>query len=135
MCHLTVVNQPKSHVRGVLEYLREHELENIIALAGDPPKGSAELDWTPHPDGYHHSRELVEDALAFDDGWFSIAVAGFPEVHPRAIDRASDLRYLKERSTPAPTWSSRSCSMTTTTSSASPTTCARSASTCRSSRA
>ena len=97
MCHLTVVNQPKSHVRGVLEYLREHELENIIALAGDPPKGSAELDWTPHPDGYHHSRELVEDALAFDDGWFSIAVAGFPEVHPRAVDRASDLRYLKEK--------------------------------------
>ena len=97
MCHLTVVNQPKSQVRGVLEYLREIEVENLIALAGDPPRGSDELDWTPHPEGYHHSRELVEDALALQRDWFSIAVAGFPEVHPRAVDRASDLRYLKEK--------------------------------------
>ena len=97
MCHLTVVNQPKSNVRSVLQYLRDNDIENLIALAGDPPRGSDELDWTPHPDGYHHSRELVADARAFRQGWFSIAVAGFPEVHPRAVDRASDLRYLKEK--------------------------------------
>ncbi|HEY1540582.1 MAG TPA: methylenetetrahydrofolate reductase [NAD(P)H] [Solirubrobacteraceae bacterium] len=97
MCHLTVVNQPKSNVHGVLEYLREHEIENLIALAGDPPAGTAEGDWAPHPDGYRHSRELVEDAIAFEHGWFSVAVAGFPEVHPRAVDRDSDLRYLKAK--------------------------------------
>jgi methylenetetrahydrofolate reductase (NADPH) len=97
MCHLTVVNQPKSNVHGVLRFLRENDIENVIALAGDPPRGSDELDWTPHPDGYHHSRELVQDALAFDPGWFSVAVAGFPEVHPRAVDRRSDLRYLKQK--------------------------------------
>ena len=27
------------------------------------PKGQQEADWAPHPEGYHHSRELVEDAL------------------------------------------------------------------------
>ncbi len=97
MCHLTVVNQPKSNVHRVLEYLRDNDIENVIALAGDPPSGSDELDWTPHPDGYHHSRELVQDARAFGEDWFSIAVAGFPEVHPRAVDRDSDLRYLKEK--------------------------------------
>ncbi|MDX6680594.1 MAG: methylenetetrahydrofolate reductase [Solirubrobacteraceae bacterium] len=97
MCHLTVVNQPKSQVHGVLDYLRDNGIENLIALAGDPPRGSDELDWTPHPDGYHHSRELVEDVLAMQSDWFSIAVAGFPEVHPRAVDRESDLRYLKEK--------------------------------------
>ena len=97
MCHLTVVNQPKSTVHGVLEFLRAHEIENMIALAGDPPKGQHESEWTAHPEGYHHSRELVEDALAFEPGWFSIAVAGFPEVHPRAVSRESDLRYLKEK--------------------------------------
>jgi methylenetetrahydrofolate reductase (NADPH) len=96
MCHLTVVNQPKSTVQGVLEFLREHEIENMIALAGDPNIGS-EADWTPHPEGYHHSRELVQDARAFEEDWFSIAVAGFPEVHPRAESRESDLRYLKAK--------------------------------------
>ena len=97
MCHLTVVNQPKSNVHGVLEFLRDNGIENLIALAGDPPGGQREIDWTPHPDGYRHSRELVQAARAFDPGWFSIAVAGFPEVHPRAVSRESDLRYLKEK--------------------------------------
>lgn len=97
MCHLTVVSQPKTQVRGVLDFLREHEIENLIALAGDPPRGEQEADWAPHPDGFHHSRELVADARERHGDWFSIAVAGFPEVHPRAVDRASDLRYLKEK--------------------------------------
>lgn len=97
MCHLTVVSQPKSNVRAVLEFLRSNEIENLIALAGDPPKGQHETDWAAHPEGYHHSRELVEDALAFEDGWFSVAVAGFPEVHPRAVSRESDLQYLKQK--------------------------------------
>jgi len=96
MCHLTIVNQPKSQVRAVLAQLREAGIENIIALAGDPPQG-AEVDWTPHPDGFLHSRELVEEALAFEDGWFSVAVAGFPEVHPRAVSADSDLSYLKDK--------------------------------------
>ncbi|MGH2840977.1 MAG: methylenetetrahydrofolate reductase [NAD(P)H] [Solirubrobacteraceae bacterium] len=96
MCHLTIVNQPKSQVRGVLQQLRDAGLENVIALAGDPPDG-VEVDWTPHPDGFLHSRELVEEALAFEDDWFSVAVAGFPEVHPRALSRATDLGYVKEK--------------------------------------
>ena len=96
MCHLTIVNQPKSQVRGVLTQLREAGIENLIALAGDPPQG-AEVDWTAHPEGYLHSRELVEEAVAFGNGWFSIAVAGFPEVHPRAVSAESDLTYLKAK--------------------------------------
>jgi len=96
MCHLTIVNQPKAQVRRVLAQLREAGIENIIALAGDPPDG-VEVDWTPHREGFLHSRELVEEALAVDDGWFSVAVAGFPEVHPRAVSRESDLDYLKAK--------------------------------------
>jgi methylenetetrahydrofolate reductase (NADPH) len=96
MCHLTIVNQPKSQVRGVLQQLRDAGVENIIALAGDPPAG-VDADWIAHPDGFRHSRELVDEALAFEDGWFSVAVAGFPEVHPRAVSRDTDLRYLKAK--------------------------------------
>jgi len=93
MCHLTVVSQSKDEVRAVLNTLKANDIENIIALAGDPPKGVT--DWTPHPDGFLYSTELVREAVSYS--WFSIAVAGFPEVHPRADNRASDLRYLKEK--------------------------------------
>src|ERR1041385_3448811 len=93
MCHLTVVGQSKDRVRSVLERLKEKRIENLIALSGDPPQGVT--DWRPHSDGFRHSIELVREALAY--GCFSIAVAGFPEVHPRAKSREEDLRYLKEK--------------------------------------
>ena len=93
MCHLTVVGQSKNEARTVLKQLKAKKIENIIALGGDPPQGT--VDWQPHPDGFHYAAELVREAVMF--GGFSIAVAGFPEVHPRAESRASDLRYLKEK--------------------------------------
>ena len=93
MCHLTVVGQSKEEARGILNKLREKGIENLLALGGDPPQGMA--DWQPHPDGFHHAVELVCEALAL--GGFSVAVAGFPEVHPRAVNRESDLKFLKEK--------------------------------------
>ncbi|MGH2728233.1 MAG: methylenetetrahydrofolate reductase [NAD(P)H] [Actinomycetota bacterium] len=93
MCHLSVVGQSKDEVRGVLAELRRKEIDNLIALRGDPPRGVAE--WTPHPDGFLYSVDLVKEARALD--WFSIAVAGFPETHPQAESPESDLQYLKEK--------------------------------------
>ncbi|MEK6562246.1 MAG: methylenetetrahydrofolate reductase, partial [Candidatus Binatota bacterium] len=93
MCHLTVVGQSRDEVRSVLAQLKERNIENIIALGGDPPQGVVE--WTPNLDGFHHSVELVREAAAYR--CFSIAVAGFPEVHPRSGSREEDLRYLKEK--------------------------------------
>jgi methylenetetrahydrofolate reductase (NADPH) len=93
MCHLTVVGQSKDDARGVLRRLQEKGLENVLALGGDPPQGMT--DWKPHPDGFHYAVELVREAISFD--CFSVAVAGFPEVHPRAKSRTSDLDYLKDK--------------------------------------
>jgi methylenetetrahydrofolate reductase (NADPH) len=93
MCHLTVVGQSKAEARAILARLKEKGIENIIALGGDPPQGMA--DWRPHPDGFHHAVDLVREARGI--GAFSIAVAGFPEVHPRAVSRESDLQFLKEK--------------------------------------
>ena len=93
MCHLTVVGQSRDDARAVLRRLKELGIENILALGGDPPQGMA--DWQPHPDGFHHAIELVREAVAMKS--FSVAVAGFPEVHPRALSRDADLRFLKEK--------------------------------------
>jgi methylenetetrahydrofolate reductase (NADPH) len=93
MCHLTVVGQSKMDARAILGRLKEKGIENVLALGGDPPQGMS--DWRPHPDGFHHAIELVREAMGF--GCFSVAVAGFPECHPRATSRAADLRFLKEK--------------------------------------
>jgi len=93
MCHLTVVGQSKDDARAVLKKLKKKGIQNLLALGGDPPQGMT--DWKPHPDGFHYAAELVREAKTL--GGFSIAVAGFPEVHPRAESRASDLRFLKEK--------------------------------------
>jgi methylenetetrahydrofolate reductase (NADPH) len=93
MCHLTVVGQSRAEVLGVLDRLRAHDVHNIIALGGDPQPG---MEWAAHRDGFRYAVELVAEARARDE-WFSVAVAGFPEVHPRAESRESDLRHLKAK--------------------------------------
>jgi methylenetetrahydrofolate reductase (NADPH) len=93
MCHLTVVGQSKDEARAILDKLEQRDIENLLALGGDPPQGASE--WRPHPDGFHHAVELVREAKR--RGFFAVAVAGFPEVHPRALSRAADLRHLKEK--------------------------------------
>jgi methylenetetrahydrofolate reductase (NADPH) len=93
MCHLTVMGQSKDEIRAVMSDLKRRGIENMIALRGDPPRGVDE--WTPHPDGFLYSVDLVREASAHE--WFSIAVAGFPETHPQAESPEADLRYLKEK--------------------------------------
>jgi methylenetetrahydrofolate reductase (NADPH) len=93
MCHLTVVGQSKDDARAVLKKLKKKGIQNLLALGGDPPQGMT--DWKPHADGFHYAVELVREAKTL--GGFSIAVAGFPEVHPRAESRSSDLKFLKEK--------------------------------------
>lgn len=92
MCHLTVVGQSKEAVRSSLEFLKEKEIYNLIALRGDPPQGT--ISFEPHPDGFHHAVDLVKEARERN---FSVAVAGFPEMHPDSKNRKSDIEYLKQK--------------------------------------
>ncbi|MGI8815961.1 MAG: methylenetetrahydrofolate reductase [NAD(P)H] [Pseudonocardia sp.] len=93
MCHLTVVDQSRAEVCGVLDRLRAEQVFAIIALGGDPAPGT---EWAARADGFRYAYELIVEALRLDRR-FSVAVAGFPEVHPRAESRESDLRYLKAK--------------------------------------
>jgi methylenetetrahydrofolate reductase (NADPH) len=89
MPHLTCVGQTRGEIEGLLVRYRDEGLENVLALAGDPPlEGPAEGDFT-------YAVELIELARSIGD--FSICVAAFPEVHPRSPDRESDRRFLAEK--------------------------------------
>ena len=89
MPHLTCVGQTRDEIEGLLIRYRDEGLENVLALAGDPPlEGPDEGDFT-------YAVELIELARSVSD--FSIGVAAFPEVHPRSSDRASDRRHLADK--------------------------------------
>lgn len=93
MCHLTVVGQTRAEVCGVLGRLQAEEVFNIIALGGDPEPG---VEWAAHAGSFEYASELVIEARRMNPR-FSVAVAGFPEVHPRAESPESDLRFLKAK--------------------------------------
>ena len=92
-CHLNIIGQSQQDARENLKRLKGMGIYNILALRGDPPRDQP--NFKPHPDGFHSSVELIEEA--HQDPWFSIAVTGFPEVHFEAKDRASDIAYLKRK--------------------------------------
>ncbi|MBV9412852.1 MAG: methylenetetrahydrofolate reductase [Acidimicrobiia bacterium] len=89
MPHLTCVGQTRDEIEGLLIRYREEGLDNVLALAGDPPlEGPDEGDFT-------YAVELIELARATCD--FSVGVAAFPEVHPKSPSRDSDRRFLAEK--------------------------------------
>src|SRR5437764_12695176 len=78
MPHLTCVGQSRAEIEGLLTRYRDEGLENVLALAGDPPlDGSADGDFT-------YPVEPIELARSIAD--FSVCVAAFPEMHPRSPD-------------------------------------------------
>ncbi len=87
MAHLTCVGHTKQGVAALLDDYAAAGVVNILALAGDPPDGSAISG------DFHYASELVEVVLAHPAG-FSVGVAAHPEVHPRSLDRTSDRRHL-----------------------------------------
>ncbi len=94
MAHLSCVGCTRAELTAIIEGIAQAGIENILALRGDPPRGTAE--WTPHPGGLHYSTELVA-LIAKRQPSMSIGAACFPEVHPEASDLAHDLRFLKQK--------------------------------------
>ena len=93
MAHLSCVGEPRERLVEILEEIQASGIQNVLALRGDPPRG--ETEWTPHPEGLAYSVELIRlIAERFD---FCVGAACFPEVHPDAPDRESDLRYAREK--------------------------------------
>ncbi|APX24828.1 MAG: methylenetetrahydrofolate reductase [NAD(P)H] [Rhodobacteraceae bacterium] len=91
--HLTCVNATREETLGIARQFKEAGVTDIVALRGDPPKG--ESGFTPHPDGFANSVELIE-ALR-NEGDFTIRVGAYPDVHPEAATDTADVDYLKRK--------------------------------------
>ena len=92
--HLTCVGATADEIRQYLEAAREAEVDNIVALRGDPPQG--ETEFRPTAGGLRYANELV--SLIRDEfPGFGIAVAGYPEKHQEAPSLDVDLENLKRK--------------------------------------
>lgn len=91
MAHLTCVGASRDELRAVLQTLRDAGVENVLALRGDPPRGSDRFE--PHPDGFAFASELV--AFARSDFGFCLGGACYPEGHVEATNLEEDLAHLK----------------------------------------
>ncbi|MGR3520697.1 MAG: methylenetetrahydrofolate reductase [NAD(P)H] [Roseovarius sp.] len=91
--HLTCVDASRAETLDIADQFARAGVSEIVALRGDPPKGSN--GFAPHPDGFADSCELIS-ALA-DTGKFTIRVGAYPEKHPEAADQKADVDWLKRK--------------------------------------
>jgi methylenetetrahydrofolate reductase (NADPH) len=93
MPHLTCVDQSDKDLDNILKDYKRHGVENVLALRGDPPKGTDRF--VPHPQGFCYAIDLVR--LVVMVGGYSIGVAVYPEGHKEAPDLETDLYYTKQK--------------------------------------
>ncbi len=91
--HLTCVGATREETLAIACDYAEAGVSRIVALRGDPPKGTGAFE--PHPEGFRDSCELIS-ALA-DTGKFEIAVGAYPDPHPEAGCADADIDWLKRK--------------------------------------
>jgi len=91
--HLTCVNATREETLAIADAYAAAGVTEIVALRGDPPKG--EGSFTPHPDGFANSVELIEALSAA--GKFRLRVGAYPDRHPEAASDTADVEYLKRK--------------------------------------
>jgi methylenetetrahydrofolate reductase (NADPH) len=91
--HLTCVGATRDQVDAVARRIWDSGVTRIVALRGDPPKGTTR--YLPHPGGYAYAADLVAGLKRVAD--FKIAVACYPETHPEAAGADADIDNLKRK--------------------------------------
>ncbi len=90
LAHLTCLSSNKQKVSSVLEQLKAHGIENVLALRGDRVEGV-----TPPDDRYEHASDLVSAVLQMGD--FCVGGACYPEGHPESPSLRQDIAYLRRK--------------------------------------
>lgn len=96
LMHLTCTNLTVEEIKQILNKAKELGIQNILALRGDPAKGS--FTWEPYSGGCTNAIDLVKLIRKEHGDYFCIGVGGFPEGHPYTVgDTSKDIMYLKEK--------------------------------------
>lgn len=93
--HLTCVGSTTEQLIGYLNEAKERGIDYIVALRGDPPKGTETFQAVEG--GLQYANELVGLIRQSFQDQFGILVAGYPEVHQEATDAKTDMENLKRK--------------------------------------
>jgi len=93
MPHLTCVGHTEQQIEKLLDLLQEKELNNILALRGDPPKEQPDYDFSKNYCEY--ASELIQHIKR--RGSFCIAAAAYVEGHVESRTLRDDLMHLKNK--------------------------------------
>jgi methylenetetrahydrofolate reductase (NADPH) len=109
LVHLTLTNKSKQEIENLLLEIKYSGLQNVLALRGDPERGSKKF--IPHTRGFKYAYEMFEQIKQLNQGNyltnkeggfrqglvndFCVGVAGYPESHPECPDFKKSLEYLK----------------------------------------
>ena len=88
LTHLTSVGASAEKLDRFLKSLREANIENILALRGDPPQGQADFDFNAQE--FKHATDVIE---FIGQRYPEICVGGaaYPEPHPESPSIQSDI--------------------------------------------
>ncbi|HEY0613760.1 MAG TPA: methylenetetrahydrofolate reductase [NAD(P)H] [Candidatus Elarobacter sp.] len=90
MAHVTCAGATADELRGLLNDLRRSGIENIMALRGDPPRGTE--TFVVAEGGLRYASDLVR--LLKSEFSFCVGGACYPEKHPEAPSLDADLHAL-----------------------------------------
>jgi methylenetetrahydrofolate reductase (NADPH) len=90
--HLTCVDAPRADVDEVVAQYHDVGVRHIVALRGDPSGGLGSA-YTPHPDGYRSSADLVA-SIKRRYGDIDVTVSAYPERHPESPSFDADIDML-----------------------------------------
>lgn len=93
MPHLTCVDQNRDELRKILEDYKNHGIENVLALRGDPPKDAEKF--IPPKNGFCYAKDLVKLIVSVSS--YSIGVAVYPEGHIESPSLEMDMYYTKQK--------------------------------------
>ena len=106
--HILCAYASREEIENELIDLNFLDIENVLALRGET--SADRMSFTPFPDGYSHSAQLVRQIVDLNHGryidnaitngvptHFCIGVAGYPEKHYEAASMDEDIRHLKEK--------------------------------------
>jgi methylenetetrahydrofolate reductase (NADPH) len=93
MSHLSCVGATQTDIDNILDDLAAADIDNILALGGDPPKDQPLVDRSAW--GFQHANELA--AYIKTRQRFCIGGACYPEGHIAAPSKDIDLKYCKQK--------------------------------------